>query len=385
MPVSRSSSGLRRQLDVAVVGGGVLGLAATDALRRRGVDVHCFEGRPPGSGQSGGLTRTFRHRHDDEELVALAAESLRGWRDWEQRCGRRLIGPEGTAYLGMVAPDAAGLRRHGIEHRWVRPAEQDSVFGALAPVDGPLLSDPTAGAIRARRTIEVLAGWVRDRIIPADVHAVSVPGDGDGVELQTADAIYRARSVLVCAGTATPRLVAGVGLDLPLSCALHVRPHFRVRDGGHGEPLPCWVDRSGQFGETVYGSPIGRTGRYVVGLIGEGVDVPYPDAALPPGTEMEAYVRRVSDYVRAALPGLDPEPVGVRVCVMSKLPAGSDALGVWHTAGVGAVVGHNLFKMAPVLGELLADTALGGAVPARLRRLTDRALGVTAAAVRVAG
>lgn len=355
---------LGRPIDVAVIGAGVLGLATTDALARRGVDVVCFDGRPPGQGQSGGLTRTFRHRHDNELTVRLAVEALEGFRQWERRCGRRLIGPEGAVYAGMTEGDAAGLVANGVPHSFVAADRCREFFGPLAAVDGPLLVDPDAGAIRARRVIDALSSWVRDRIVQADVHAVTVPAGASTVEFHTADAIHRARHVIIVAGTATPRLAASVGLEVPLQSALHARPHYLVRDAFKGTPLPCWVDRSGQYGETVYGSPIGSTGRYVLGLIGDAVDVPLtPAGALPPGRSMEEHVRRVSNYVRAALPGLDPHPVGVRVCVMTKLPAGSDAFRAWHTPGVTALTGHNLFKLAPVLGELLADTALTDHLP----------------------
>lgn len=366
---------LRRHLDIAVVGGGVLGLSTVDALVRRGAEVACFEARAPGLGQSGGLTRTFRHRHDNERLVALAKTARAGWGRWEDRCSRRLLGCEGAVYAGMEPADAAGLERHGVTHRFVGPAEHHEVFGALAPLDGPLLVDPDAGAVRARRTIEALIEWTRGRIRLAEVHGVTVPADGQGPEIQTADAIYRAQHVVICAGTATPRLAAGVGIGVPIAHALHARPRFRVRDKFRGAPLPCWVDRSGVFGEQVYGSPVGSTGHYVVGLIGDGVDVPLAGGSmLPPGTEMEEHVRRVAAYVGRALPGLDSTPDGVRVCVMSKLAAGSDAFCVWQAAGATVVAGHNLFKLAPVLGEMLADAAIDGRVPDELQRAGARAL-----------
>jgi sarcosine oxidase len=364
----------RQDIDVAVVGAGVLGLATTDALVRRGIDVTCFDGRPPGHGQSGGLTRTFRHRHDDERVVALAVRALEGYRAWEKRCGRRLVGPEGAVYAGMGAPDVRGLALHGVQHHFADPALAPKLFGPLTAMHGPLLVDPGAGAIRARRTMDALVSWVGHRIVPADIHSVTLPSSG-GVEIQTAESIYRARHVVLCAGTAVPRLAAGVGFEVPLACALHARPHFRVRPAFRSGPLPCWVDRSGQFGETVYGSPIGSTGRYVLGLIGASVDVPFgPDGGLPTGSSMEDHIHRVSAYVRRALPGLDPEPVGVRVCVMSKLPAGSDAFRVWHTGGVTAIAGHNLFKLAPVLGDLLAETAVSDRLPKILAEIGEEAL-----------
>ncbi|MBT2440132.1 FAD-dependent oxidoreductase [Streptomyces sp. ISL-36] len=371
--MSRSSSaaggGHRREVGVAVIGAGVLGLAVVDSLVRRGVDVVCFDGRVPGSGLSGGLTRTFRHRHDDERHVAMAVDGLAGFREWERRSGRVLVGSEGAVYSGMGPADVKGLVLHGVEHRFVEASRQDEVFPGLAPVDGPLLVDPGAGAIRARNTIDALVGWVGDRIVQADIHSVTVPRDGDGVEIQTTEAIYRARHVVIAAGTAVPKLARGVGIDIPLRSRLHVRPHFRIRgyEPGRTRPLPCWVDRAGIWGETVYGSPIGDTGKYVIGLIGAEVDTPFgPDGALPEGSSTLVDAQRIVEYVQRALPGLDPEPVGVRVCVMTKLPAGSDALRAWHTDGVTAVAGHNLFKMAPVLGELLADAAEHNRLPDRL-------------------
>ncbi|MDA2811410.1 FAD-binding oxidoreductase [Nocardiopsis sp. RSe5-2] len=362
-------TGYRKRLDTVVIGAGVLGLAATDALARRGVDVVCFEGRRPGQAQSGGRSRTFRHRHDDPDAVRLAADALALWRRWEERAGAVLVGGEGAVYAGMTAADAEGLRLHGVPHEWADGARPSPHFGALAPVSGPLLVDPTAGAIRTRTAIEALCDWVGDRIIAQDVHGVTVPPDGEGVELHTEDAIYRARHVVVCAGAQTPALAAGAGIGIPLEQALHTRPHYRVRREFADTPRPCWVDRGGEFGETVYGSAIGGTDTFVVGLIGQGVDVPM-DGGLPVGTEMEEHVRRLTAYVAKALPGLEPEPVGVRVCVMTKLPGGSDAFGVWTAPGVTAVTGHNLFKLAPLLGEVLADSAQGGELPPPVRRLT---------------
>jgi sarcosine oxidase len=204
----------RRELDIAVIGAGVLGLATSDALVRRGAEVTCFDGRRPGNGLSGGLTRTFRHRHDDARVVALAVAGRQGYHRWAQRLGRRLIGDDGAVYAGMGPADVVGLRANDVEHYFADADRHRELFGPLAPVSGPLLVDPGAGAIRARRTIDALVGWVGDRIEPADIHSVTVPGDGGGVEIQTTESIYRARHVVICAGTAVPRLAAGVGFDV---------------------------------------------------------------------------------------------------------------------------------------------------------------------------
>src|SRR2546423_557127 len=117
------------EFEVAVVGAGIVGLATTEALIRRGAEVRCFEVARPGDAQSGGLTRVFRHRHDEERLVELAVEAGRGWRRWEERSGRRLLGSEGCLFVGATAADAATLERHGAPHRFVDEPGQRGALG----------------------------------------------------------------------------------------------------------------------------------------------------------------------------------------------------------------------------------------------------------------
>src|SRR4051794_560908 len=91
------------QVDVVVVGGGIVGLAVADALAGRGAGVACLEAGVAGAGQSAGRTRIFRHSHEDVALVHAAAEARTLWRAWEDRAGRRLVGDEGAL---LVRDDA---------------------------------------------------------------------------------------------------------------------------------------------------------------------------------------------------------------------------------------------------------------------------------------
>ena len=76
------------------------------------------------------------------------------------------------------------------------------------------------------------------------------------------------------------------------------------------------------------------------------------------GTEHEPPVdealARLRAYAARAMPGLDPEPAGVRLCRTSILPWGADAFAVWRTGAIEVLAGANLFKFAPMIGELLA-------------------------------
>jgi sarcosine oxidase len=238
---------------------------------------------------------------------------------------------------------------------------------ALAPEAGPLLLDPDAGAVRAHAAIGALAALVGDRLVRARVQAIEPAGDG--VRVRTTAGDLRAARCLVCAGAGTERLVAPLGIAIARERRAAFRLTFRMAVPAAG-PMPVWSDRSDRFGEGAYGTPEGLD-RYAVGLIATTPPLDVSDAeALPAGAvDVRDARRRLIAYVRAAFPGLDPQPVdGMLRLIASLRGPDEDALGLWRRDGVLAFAGHNLFKHAPRLGELLADAALGdGPADPRLR------------------
>ena len=129
----------------AVVGAGIAGLAAANALRRAGVAVRCFEQATPGHAETAGLTRIFRHAHGDPALVHLAMQARAGWDAWEQRYGRRLVGEEGLLITGLplVPRWERALREAGAPYRYLEPTRA----AAPCPSAGFLLV-PSCGTRR---------------------------------------------------------------------------------------------------------------------------------------------------------------------------------------------------------------------------------------------
>jgi sarcosine oxidase len=329
--------------EVAVVGGGITGLSTAYALKRRGVECVCFEAAAPGSGQSAGRTRVFRHGHDDERLVLLAVRARAEWDRLEGELGARLLGRQGVLICGpSVGERAAAFEAAGVPARRVGRDDQSVALPVFGPPEDEALLDELGGAIDVRAAIDGLAGAVSDQLVQARV--LGVRERGSGVELHTSEGIWSAERAILCPGAQLHELTAGLGLEIPLSVQVHTRASFPVRDPG--ARLACLLDRSGVHGEVVYAAPMPDGREYAIGLGGE--DEPPVEEALA----------RLRGYVERAMPGLESAPASVRLCQTSTLPWGADAFGVCVTGGVAVLAGANLFKFGPLLGELLADGKL---------------------------
>jgi sarcosine oxidase len=286
----------------------------------------------PGGGQSAGVARGFRHLHATRQQIWRAMQARAAWDEWSARAGEPLVGGEGALRLGGdVEADATELRAVGVP---AAVLERHEAVGA-----GPFLWDPRGGAIRARRAIEWLAGGLRIR--RAEVRAV-----GPGL-VETAGGRIECGDVVVCAGAGTERLWPGVSMRRVV--------HLRVTLEAPGQPLPTWADRSGRFGEVTYGVADGP-GRFALGLADvDAQPAAEPDAqSVPDGVDLPAVRERLHAYARAAFPGLGA-PVDEVVRLLTILPGDDeDAFVVHREPGMTVVAGHNLFKLAPNLGEEVA-------------------------------
>ncbi len=222
-----SDTSLPTRVDVAVVGGGIIGTCTAMELAERGLKVALFEkGRIAGE-QSGRNWGWCRQMGRDSREMPLIAESLRLWRGMDKRVGAAT----GFTTCGITYLEATeqGLERRDnwaekcarpmqIESRILSKHKLDSIVpgaskrfagGLYTPSDGR--AEPTMAAPAIARHIramggQVFTGWA---VRGVEMEAGRVSG------IVTERGAVKCPAVVYAGGAWSRRFLGNLGLDLP--------------------------------------------------------------------------------------------------------------------------------------------------------------------------
>ncbi|MFD1815257.1 FAD-dependent oxidoreductase [Rhodococcus gannanensis] len=351
-------------VDVAVVGGGVIGSAAAWRLAARGRSVVQLEQFEPDHrrGASHGTSRIYRQAYDDDFHTLLAGRALPLWRSLEEVTGTSVLTLTGAVDHGRpetVLTRASTLGALGIDHEVLDVPAAESRWPGMR-FDTTVLHHPAAGRLHADRAVWALqdaarrAGVeIRHRTPVREIHGLA-----SGVEVVTDVDVIRARHVVLAAGAWTRPLLANTTVR-----PAPVLPSLRTtqEQPAHFAPVtdadwPSFVHHPGAEldGEGVYG--LGSETGVKVGEHGTG-PVVHPDTRDhrpdPDG------VQRLVDYAATWLPGVDAASAVPDSCLYTSTP---DSRFVVDRAGDVTVAagfsGHG-FKFAPAVGELVAGLVAG--------------------------
>jgi sarcosine oxidase len=320
---------------VAIIGGGVMGLATGWALRRRGLEPVVYEQFEVGNarGSSHGRSRIFRLAYAEDHYVRLAQEALALWRELEAESGETVLDLNGLVEIVQTLEESTAptLERCGVAWERLDGAEAERRYPIKVPGESFAVVQPEAGIARADRA---LAAFARD--LDVRQHTRVTPDELD------------ADVVIVTAGSWVNEL-----LDEPLPVRTTRETICYFRPEGD-KPVPSVVSfHPDQHRHDMYSlhDPVHglKVGAHHAG----------PDAdPSAPGEPEPELVERITQWANATYRLADPRPVEADTCMYTTTADESFVLERRGRIVVGSPCSGHGFKFAPAIGERLADLAL---------------------------
>jgi sarcosine oxidase len=354
--------------DVAIVGAGLLGLAAARSLAAQGRDFVILEQAAIGHEGAGskGSCRIFRLGYADPGYVTAARQALERWRELEAQAGRPILAPTPHITFGPDLPAVRAAMTAAGAPCELLPA--DAVAGRFPAVrvGGPALLETQSAVIAADKALAALAELAGLTQSPAGlaggggplrtgVRVTGIADDGRRVSLQTSDGTVTARVAIVAAGPWTAGLLGG-RLTVPATPTLEQVAY--LDPAGAAEPAPIFICHGGQ---TPYGLPVPGSAQYKIGMHQSGPRVRPDNQDQSPDPAM---VARLAGVAERYLPGYRPGPARTERCVYDNTADEDFVLDRIGNVVVGCGTSGHGFKFGPLLGEWLA--ALAGAGPSAL-------------------
>ena len=362
-----------RHCDVAVIGQGLMGAAALDALLRQGVDAIGFEPLRPGAarGSSHGSCRVFRRfNFENPNYTGLSDDALAGWERLAFESGREILipcpvleaGPRGSA---MVKASRQSALDNGFDARLLTGREVNAKFPAFRlPDDWDAVVQDGGAILLAQVALEALRtpAEASGRIVPEAV--IGLEPHPDHVILRTAGETFRAGKAILAAGPWMIRLLPDLAplLEVTRQTVGWFKP-ARPATVGPGV-FPLFILARSEA-DIVYGFP-DFEGRGVKAAPHHHGPVADADAWGPEATDEE--LRPVGDALAALIPGA-AGPIAERdVCLYTNTrpadrrpDAGEEfIIDRWPRSRLivaSACSGHGA-KFAPAIGDRLVRLAL---------------------------
>ena len=367
--------------DVIVVGLGAVGSAALRAASEAGGRALGIEQYAPANprGSSHGHSRIFRHAYfEHPDYVPLLRHATARFESLERessarllhRCGMLLMGPpHSPTVLGSLesaqrwdlpvdALDAQALRA-----RFPWFTVTDDAIGAF---------EANAGVVRPEAVVHASVALARERgaEVRTALRVRRIVEDATGVSVETDAGTERAAAVILAAGPWAPVLVPELAPLLKVT--RQVQAWFAPTGGTDASDMPCWLLDRGPERPALYGlapdplapGPPGEPSspsRHPKAAVHGSDRVVDPDRGATPVDASD------TDSIRAAYrqiaPTLAGELVAAATCLYTMSPDEHFIVGTRpgsrRTHFAAGLSGHG-FKLAPALGDALADLALHG-------------------------
>lgn len=360
---------MTQTFDVIVLGLGGIGSGAAYWCARGGDRVLGLEQFELGHarGESHDHSRIIRLSYHTEDYVRLAREAYDAWLSVEEHGRRQLLFKTGGLDLGprdgAISLDgyANAMRACNVPFEQLDAGEVRRRFPAftigddvraLFQADGGIVAAERATQMHQRLARE-LGATLRDR-----ERVLEVRDRAGQIEIETAQARYTSRELIVAAGPWSNQVLQHFDVSLPLEVTKEQAMYFRPRDPDAfalGQfPVWIWMDDPSFYGFPVFGEPAVKITQDAGGKT---VD---PDTrSYEPDPDIS---ERVRVFLRAHLPLALGDEHLVKTCLYTLTPDRDfviDTLPEHPNVHVAIGAGH-AFKFASVIGRILSELARTG-------------------------
>lgn len=352
-----------RDVDVVVVGLGVLGSAALHVLASEGVAAVGIDQFPLGHGEgsSHGRSRALRFLYHAAEYIELLPPALDGWTALERASGQQLYWNCGTLFFAQPGSDQLARKvplaeQQGVELQRLTERDASARFPSFRVTPGAeAVFLPRGGMLDADACVAAFQAGARaggaELIAETTVEALDVGVDRPVV--RTARGTFRARHVIVAAGSWTRHLLP----EAPIPVRVTRQGFYTYRPSQPAavapDLVPVWCD----YDRLWYGFPDHGPG---LKIADDNPNVEVDPRAVDRSTDVDEQAR-LGAYLRERFPTVDLELVESGTCLYALTPDHDFVLGTLPGAPVSVAVGlGHSFKFAPVIGRLLADLATTG-------------------------
>lgn len=325
---------------------------------------------PHSRGSSHGHTRIIRKAYEQDYYTRMMSECYQLWAQLEKEANVQIYRNTGMLVVGKEDCSAfrslrGTLLRNNVPMEVLSPEQFASRFPSVRlPPGESAVIDKTAGVLHADRALKAVQDLFRG--LGGVIHDGEKVVDftpGSPITMTTNSGMYRAQSLVITAGPWAKSVLARTGLQLPLQVLRINVCYWKERIPGTygiGRHFPCFIGVK-QHGakHDIYGLPSNEYPGLMKICYHSGSETE-PDERDRQTSQEDIAI--LSSFVSKSFPGLDPTPAVVEQCMYTVTPD-SDFILDQHPSHSNIIIGAGFsghgFKLAPVVGKILCELALG--------------------------
>ncbi|XP_013421771.1 peroxisomal sarcosine oxidase isoform X1 [Lingula anatina] len=355
--------------DTVVIGAGIVGSFTAWQLQKLQSQVLLVDQfqLPHSRGSSAGLTRAVRKAYQEDFYCEMMEEAYKIWEQIEHEANVIINKKTGMLIIdkdaGNLTSIKSNLQQLIFPCTTLTEEELRTKFPGLKFDGHAGLIDIDAGVTdvqAALRTVQFLFRKNGGTICPETKVLKINPGRLVGI--MTNKGNYQAKSVVITAGPWAAKLMEPLGLHLPLKpMAINVFYWKEKVPGAYSmaSGFPVFADYNTMRLDTfVYGLPSSEYPNMMKMCLHVGPATDPDKRDLQIKEHIASDIKKLSEYIRGHFLHLEDNPSIIERCMYTNTPDGNfilDKHPKWDNIVIGAGFSGHGFKLAPVVGKILAD------------------------------